>query len=323
MKPDISARLSIEVYDILMKESDEQHLISMPMLQAMLIDRGIEADRRTVYRSIRALQDFGHAIHYCYGKPQGYYIEHLFSRSEAAVLASCLKDSAAVSAVSTDHLLSTVGSLLSIHQQSYLSAIHTRTVKTDNDQVLAYIDLLIPAIQKMHPVLFTYYDLNLSRHKQYRKGSKPYEMVPYALVLHNARYYCIMYAKEHKAFASFRIDKMDHLSVSETAEDPIAFDLESYMRSSFDMYSGAPQTVTAVFDLSMSSIVLDRFFDDILISHVTDTSFTASIRTAVTPTLVSWILMFPGKIQVLHPQSLIDTLLSVADTIRKNYAKEL
>lgn len=323
MKPEMSAKLSLELNDILMKESDEQHILSMPVLQSMLTDRGIEADRRTVYRSIRALQDTGHSIVYVRGKVQGYYAEHLFSSSEAAILASCLNDSAAVSKTNTDHLLKNISTLLSVHQQSYLSAIHTRSIKTGNDQVLAYIDLLIPAIQKFHPVRFRYYDLNLSGHKQYRRRSKPYEMMPYALVLHNARYYCILYAKEHQAFASFRIDKMDQLSVLENTEDPVAFDLESYMRSSFDMYSGTPQTVTAVFDLSLSSIVFDRFSEDILISHISDTSFTASIRTAVTPTLVSWILMFPGKIQVAKPQSLIDTLLSVADSIHTCYRKEL
>jgi len=61
---------------------------------------------------------------------------------------------------------------------------------------------------------------------------------------------------------------------------------------------------------------------DIIISHQDKDHFTASIRTAVTPTLTAWLLQFGDKVHVLKPQSLIDQMIDIADGIQKTYNKK-
>ena len=58
MKPNMSAKLGIVLYDILQKESDEQHILSMPVLQTMLEERGIEVVSAKLERIPNAPQEF-------------------------------------------------------------------------------------------------------------------------------------------------------------------------------------------------------------------------------------------------------------------------
>ena len=82
------------------------------------------------------------------------------------------------------------------------------------------------------------------------------------------------------------------------------------------------KTVTAEFDLSLTSQVFDQFGSDIISSSVTDRTFTASIRTAVTPPLVSWLLQYPSLIRVRAPQELIGRMKEIADILQKTYQEE-
>ena len=57
-----------------------------------------------------------------------------------------------------------------------------------------------------------------------------------------------------------------------------------------------------------------------IVSRHDSTSFTVSIRSSLSPTLVSWILMFYDRIKVIAPQELIEELKTIAETLRKTYS---
>ena len=86
MKAGDSAKRTIVLYDILLKHSDESHRISMPELIAALAEQGIQADRRTVYQSLRALNESHHPVRYSRFEKAGYYAEHPFTAAQAMIL---------------------------------------------------------------------------------------------------------------------------------------------------------------------------------------------------------------------------------------------
>ena len=89
------------------------------------------------------------------------------------------------------------------------------------------------------------------------------------------------------------------------------------------MYHGQSQTITCRFALSFAGYVYDHFpSKDIIISSVDQTGFTASLRTAITPTLISWIMQFHEKIEVLAPPQLKEKLCWQAKTIYDQYRKD-
>ncbi len=308
------------VLRILEEKTDSDHRITMDELIAELDEAGISAERKSVYASIDALKESGHKIVFSRaGGIQGYYIEHMFSLSQAMLICDAAAGSPSLSRKQTAEMISAVNERLSIYQRKAVVPFQVCQTKTDNDHVMQIMELLLKAIAGAHPVEFRYYDLTVSKKKEYRRNSQIYHLNPYAVMSFEGRYYCVLWSEKHRSFANYRIDKMESAKVLEDTFDPLPFDPASWRRTSFHAYRGKAQTVVIRFDLSMANIVFDEFGDDIIISQTDSTSFTASIRTSVTPTLISWLLMFTGRLTVLKPAELISELLATAQTLEKTY----
>lgn len=320
MIKDGAARVLI-LKNTLEEESDEDHLLSMNCLIAVLEEHGIHADRRTVYHDIKALNENGESIIFAkHGRHvQGYYMEHRLSPAEAVILAESVQDSLSLSTDDGSRISNKIIALLSMHQRSGLRLNPSSLGKTDNKEVLSTISLILQAIQQAHPISFRYYDYTVTRQKKYRRSSHLYTEVPYAVITDSGRLYCVLYSSIHQSFGAWRIDKMDSLTIVNESAELKPFDLERWMQASFRMYTGRPETITCEFDLSILNQVYDQFGRDILISKVTDTAFTASIQGSVTPTLISWLLQFYDRITVRQPASLISQLKRIADTLQKQY----
>ena len=50
--------------------------------------------------------------------------------------------------------------------------------------------------------------------------------------------------------------------------------------------------------------------------------FETTISAAVSEGMVSWLMQYGGRVQVLEPQSLIDSVRARAETVLSAYAKE-
>ena len=69
----------------------------------------------------------------------------------------------------------------------------------------------------------------------------------------------------------------------------------------------------------MSNAVMDQFGTNYILKEAGEDYFTISIRTAITPTLISWIMQYGDKVKVLGPNELIDKLVSTAKGVIKQY----
>lgn len=304
---------------ILEENTDENHSLTMPEIQTMLENTGIKADRRTVYKAFTCLRECSREI--IYESRKGYRIVHRFSAAEAFFLADAVRQSPFLSASETEQLEQEILSFLNPVQRKSLLFNPIMPPKPDHS-VLSLIGILLEGIRSRRVTEFRYFDMTVSGKKQYRRQNKTYRMVPYAVVSNSGRYYCIFYSEAHKGFANYRLDKMDNVRLSDEIMDPVYFDLHEHLRSSLQMYHGEAQTITADFDQSMASILFDQFGSDIIISAVSSTAFRASIRTALTPTLISWLLQFEDRITVVRPQELIDSLLDLSERISSRYSRE-
>ena len=309
----------IAIQDILLTQSDKDHILSMPTLITLLAEKGIACDRRSVYRCIEILKDSGHPVHFTKRNGQGYYMNSSLSLAEAYFLISCIQESSAISETVSKQLTRKILSLLSEHERKQLPVIIPSATKTTNSQVFLAIEVLMNAIACLHPVQFLYFDYTVNKQKQYRRQNKRYELIPQAIVSNRGRFYCVFYSVKHQSFANYRIDKMEQVRMLPQQIDPQPFNLADYLKSNFDMYAGTPQTITAQFDLSLANIVFDQFGQNIIISSVHSDTFTASIQTTITPTLISWLVLFQKQIVVKKPQSLINQLLQVAQDIQNTY----
>ena len=322
MKPGDSIRRALIVQDILRTGSDVNHILSMNEILDELDFRNITADRRTVYDAIHALQENGCDIRYVRSPKQGYYMEHTFTPAEALVLSDAVRTSPSLSAKNTEILLNKLLAGLSDSQKEELQNTRSSTKKTDNESVLTTIGIIQHAIAEHRTIRFRYYDFTPAKKKQYRRSGEVYTVEPYAIVSGNGRFYCAAFTGTHSTFAPYRIDKMDNVRMTEESYDPRPFDTDAWLRSSFNMYTGDPQTITCMFGNELASAVFDRFGTDIIISSIGEDRFRASIRTALTPTLVSWILQFQNRIEVLQPSELREQLKQTGEHLIRIYGKE-
>ena len=312
------------ILDILNEQTDQNHCISMNDLVLFLEDRNITAERKAVYKSIHALQDHGYDIRYTRRDGQnGYYIERPWSSSEIRVLIDAVNSSYSLSEKVSGELNQKLKACLSPFEQELVPEGSVARNKTDNDDVLELISKLLHAASKSLPVEFCYYDLTLTRKKQYRRSKAVYRLLPVAVMENSGRYYCVFYSPKHSSFANYRIDKMNSLTVGSEPEEPVRFDAERWAETSFQMYRGDPVTVQLECERSMVPIIFDQFGKNILVSAVGEHTFTVNLKTSISPTLISWILMFYDRITVKAPDELIDRLLEIADSVCQNYRKAL
>ncbi len=310
----------ILILQALQKYSGPEAPVSMKEIQEYCLENGKKLDRRTISRNMEEMKNAGIGIHQIrFHEKQGYVIDHHFSASEAFILINAINENAALDRKTSSILIGKVASLLSEKQAESLPPFPQEN-KSENTEVLRILTLFLKAVHDHSYVEFLYYDLDIARKRKYRHEGKPYKLVPFALVSQEGRYYVVFYSDKHENFANYRIDKMDQVKITrEKLMKQVVFDLDSHMRTSFKMYHGDAQTVTAKFRLDMSSIVFDTFSTDILISDSDAQSFTASIRTAVTPTLKSWFLQFYDRAEVIAPLSLKEDLIHIASAVIQTY----
>ncbi|MGM9942174.1 MAG: helix-turn-helix transcriptional regulator [Bulleidia sp.] len=307
----------------LLEHSDETHPQSIQDIQKELEDHDLSADRRTIYNAIHALEDTGSPVH-CVrrNRKTGYYMEHDFTIEEVFLLNCEMANSPAFSMSDMNTIREKLSRRLSVHQRKAMPHVHIENAEHDVPDLLPAVSILLQAISAGHPVTFRYFDLDPERNRIYRDNT--YRMVPYAIACENGRFYCILYSTHHRSFGNYRIDKMNDIVMEDVIEPSVPFSLRDHLRTSFQMYHGSSRTITCRFARSFAPLVYDRFpGTDIIISSLDEHTFTASIRTALTPTLISWIMQFSDRITVIEPQELKIQLYERAVRIYDKYRKEL
>lgn len=318
MKQGDAARLPLALYEILNTNSDENHVLSMPEIQAQLEEYNLKADRRTIYTHLQAMPDFGIDIQYVRKGKQGYYLKHPFSLGEAFVLLDAIGN-ASLSKNEKKQLTNAITSQLSSNDSRFLQKQMQKQNSEISTDTIGNMQTIFTAIQQSQTISFRYFDLSLTKEKKYRKDRARYELDPYAIVSDQGRYYCIVYSNTHNNFASYRIDKMDHLLIRETTFIPKPFQLDAYMRSSYHMYHGEPTTISLSIDNDLLNVFFDEFGSQMIISKVGKKTFEAHIKASISPTQTSWLLQFIDRIHILQPKQLIDDILTMSEHIQKEY----
>ena len=136
----------------------------MSEIRSILLDSGIEADRRSVYKAINVLNEHGYEIFYeARGGKQGYWIRHPLTLAEALFICDSIQTSSALSETTASAFSRRIASLLSVHEQKKLPDTVSSLARTDNDHVLRLIEILLNAIADRNPVEFRYYDIGVTK----------------------------------------------------------------------------------------------------------------------------------------------------------------
>lgn len=329
-KPDSKLK-TLYVKQILETYSDEEHILNAKEITELLLNRyGIECERKSIYKDMEVLEDFGMDIVKTMSPKKGYFLaSRVFEPVEIRLLSDAVQAADFITKKKTQDMLKKIEGLTSIHQANVLKkqVYIDRRIKSRNESVFYNIDRLDEAIREHKKVSFVYTKRKLDEKFAARKERKIFRVSPYGLIWTNDHYYLVCNNEKYDNLMNVRIDRISKVELlEETARDvsevsayKLRFDPADYAQKTFNMFSGEPEMIELKCDNSLLENMFDRFGEQADTRVADEGSFYLRTEASVNHGLVGWILQFGSAITVSKPESLREMVAATAAQIAEQY----
>ncbi len=319
---------------IFQEETDGKTGLTMPQIIEHLREYGISAERKALYRDIKALREFGMDIQRYNRSPMQYALANReFSQPELLLLVDAVQSSRFLDMEKSRELIDSIRTLASKRQRETLSKrMHVEgRIKMQNESVFYNVDIVQEAIQAHRRVSFHYFKYDVEKKKVRQHGGDRYLETPVELIYSDGYYYLVTYNDKHDGFTNYRVDRMTEVMVSDepaTRNERIAsFDPEAYTAQAFSMFNGEPKTISLIVDGEVMSSIVDRFGSDVE-SHALDGSHArVYARVKVSDVFYGWLAQFGTKVRVEKPRSVVqgytEYLQRIVSAYRQGGAEEV
>jgi predicted DNA-binding transcriptional regulator YafY len=317
--------------DILEKYTDEEHSLNANEICDKLQNEGISAERKSIYKDIDVLREFGYDIIKSTEKGNaGYFLgERKFQEAEIRLISDAIQAANFISANKTAELVEKFESFLSekqskiLHSQVYVE----KRPKTSNERIYYTISELDKAINKNLKVNIVYQKRKITEEFKTATEEKTHKVSPYALIWSNDSYYLICNNEKYDNLMHVRIDRIKSVSVtneksrhfSEVSNYTNKFDAADYANKSFNMFSGEPKPIQLICKNELLDVMLDRFGKSVKIQKNDENSFILRTNAAVSEGLIAWILQFGPRVKVKSPNDLIYEIKKKAEETADMY----
>ena len=299
------------ILDYLERNSHADHPVRAAQLIQMLEKRhNIICERKTIYSDIAALQDLGVDIVSIPGKNGGYYIaSRNFELPELKLLIDAVQSSRYLTEKKSRELIEKLCNQCSVHDARLVrrDVVVSGRVKSMNESIYYNVDTIQEAIAKNKQITFRYFDWGLDGKRRYR--DREYIASPYGLCQDNENCYLLALSERH-GITSYRVDRMSDIAALTDPRLPCpeltGKKLQEHAGRLFQMYAGEATDVKLRFHRSLVNVVIDRFGTDTMLIPEGDEHFVFTVRVAVSPMFLSWIIGFGAKAKVVHPASVAE-----------------
>lgn len=295
---------------ILYERTDDVHGMTLHELSDALLEYGVEAERKTLYDDLEVLRLFGMDIEARKDKSVRYHVvSRDFELPELKLLVDAVQSSKFITHKKSNELIRKIEAFTSRYEAQKLQRqVHVANrIKTMNESIYYTVDTVHEAISKNVRIRFSYFEWNTKKEKVLRHDGKRYEVSPWALTWDDENYYLIAYDSEAGIIKHYRVDKMLNLSLSELPRDGAAlfadFDMAQYSKKTFGMFGGTEEQVTLRVHNRLAGVVIDRFGQDLVLLKEDEDHFRITVKVAVSPTFLSWLLNFGDQVKILSPIS--------------------
>ncbi len=316
--------------EIFEKYSDEDNILNAVDLAKYLYEYGIECERKSIYKDIEILIEYGLDIIKTSKPKSGYFLASRdFEIAELRLINDALQAANFVSKKKTVQLIKKVGTLASNSQAERLKKhvfIDNRN-KCNNEEIFYNIDALDMAIKAEKKVSLKYIKRKLDNKFTAANEQKSFVLSPYALIWSNDHYYLLANNSKYDNIMHLRIDKIRNVEIidesfrhfSEVSEYKQSFDAADYASKTFNMFSGKPESTLLHCKTEILDEMLDRFGEKISIKKSEDGWFYVHDDLFINDGLASWIMQFGDKIEIIYPESLKEIVREKAQKIVELY----
>lgn len=302
--------------DILSEKTDEAHPLSANELCDALCAAGIEAERKSVYKDIEVLKEYGlDIILGTENNKRGYFIgARKFELAELRLLLDAVQAANFISQKKTKILVEKIESFASkyqaatLHRQVYVD----NRPKCKNEELYYTISALDDAINAELKVSFKYSRRVITDEFKQKSDEKAFKVSPYALIWSDDHYYLVCNNEKYDNLMNLRIDRIKSIAVTEESARPFSevsdyttrFDSADYASKLFNMYSGEPKPIELICENGMLELILDKFGERVRLQKYDDDSFVVKTNAVVSDGLSAWLLQFGKRVKVKSPNEL-------------------
>lgn len=317
----------LALLDILRKNTDDEHGITMAQILDELEAQGVKAERKAIYADIDILTDYGYEIE---GNKKGrtyYYslISRDFELPELKLLVDAVQASKFISQKRSNELIKKIESQASRYQAAELQrqVYVANRVKTNYDSVYYNVDNLNQAINHNSKIEFDYYEWTLNKEMKIRKNGHKTDISPWALMWDDENYYMVAFDGENHCIKHYRVDKMRKikcLNLPRDGKDKFKeFDMALYAKKVFSMFTGDEQNVKIQFDNQLIGVVIDKFGQDIMIVPKDENTFTINVKVSVSNMFFGWIMGLGEGAKILAPETVVEKFKDEIARLNRQY----
>lgn len=308
---------------IMQEQTDDTHMLTMSQIIDELAKYDIEAQRKSVYDDLAALnfygieiikyQEFGKTFYYCGARD--------FELAELHIIIDAIASSKFITENKSKDLIKKLEHMASnydaklIDRDVYVSG----RVKNMNESIFYTVDAIQNAIANNHRITFQYFSWNVDKEMELKHEGKIYNISPWALLWDNENYYLLGYDNEVKDFKHYRVDKMLHTEeIKDKRQGEAKFyklDKEIYTKKHFRMFGGEEERVTLLCKNEMANVIIDQFGRDVTLRKVDDEHFKVNVDVVVSNQFLSWIIALEGNVIIDGPDKVKNSMLKLLDKV--------
>ena len=174
------------VMDYLLRNSDEEHPVSISRLVAELESHGISAERKSLYDDIECLREYGlEILQSGSGRSSGYFVcSREFELPELKLLVDSVQSSKFITHKKTLSLIRKIENLASVHDAQALrrQVYVTNRIKTMNESIYYNVDEIHRGIAENRKIRFHYFEYTVQKERRFRRDGAWYIISPFGLL---------------------------------------------------------------------------------------------------------------------------------------------
>lgn len=302
---------------IMLEKTDDDHALTMSQIMAELDKYGVTAERKSIYTDFQDMTErFGVEILKEQRGRETYY--HVGSRdfelAEVKLLVDAIQSSKFITQTKSRGLIKKLKGFVSEYQGKTLQRqvfIDDR-VKSMNESVFYNVDYIYTAINENKKISFKYYKWDINKKLVARHGGEAFVLSPWGLTWADENYYMIAYDEWDGKVKSYRVDKMDKISITDEKRvgknEFKEFDMANISKATFGMYGGPKKKVKIQFENSMCGVFLDRFGKDIVFHPVDENHSEFSVDVNVSQHFFGWLFGLGPQVKLIGPDDVVKEL---------------
>jgi len=296
---------------MLQEETDSSQGLSMPQIIERLEAEGIRAERKALYRDLKALRDAGFDIQKLPTRP----VQYALIRSELGIddvmmLVDVVQASPFLTERKSNQLVRSLKKLVSERERKKLSKrVHVQgRIRNQNESIFHNVDKIHEALQEKRKIEFLYFSFDTKVKAKPRHDGKRYVVTPVKVVFADSNYYLAAYDDADELVKTYRVDRMKIAQISMEPATRCAaianYDTEAFAYQRFSMFHGDPTCVTLRVEAELMDVAVDRFGRDVEVVKATEDYADIRVNVQVSPQFFGWLAGLDGKATIQTPRKL-------------------